>query len=286
MSVGPSVEFHERSGVVEIHDPRLFRPGREAFCRALAESAIDGLEARRVEICLTTSLCRLEFKPGEFDTVELGRRVAEAVKVATPAIRDQARAPQGARASATLRTARAKENRSSTGKRQKDHPGTVVRCNAPIPAKQPPQAPNGAPRVVHLALTGGSLTMAVAGVILPGIPSLPFLALAARHAVRLSPKLDRFLRSRTWSAAILRRALASGGLLRLDRRSLLKAFPIIALTAAILLVVHPPLPVVIALEVGVMAFACLQDLASARNRHVALVVPGEIWAGPCGKGLA
>ncbi len=273
MSLGPSVECHERRGVVEIHDPRIFRPGREAFCRALAESAIDRLEARRVEICLTSSMCRLEFKPGEFDTVELGRRVAEAVTAATPAIRDRARSPRGTRASSTVLTPRAPAARSSTGKSQEAHTGTVVLCNAPTPEKRPPQAPDVAPRVVHLALTGGSLTMAVAGVILPGIPSLPFLLLAARHAVNLSPKMDRYLRSRSWSAAILGRAEASAGLMRLDRRSLLKAFPIIAVTAAILLIAHPPLPVVIALEVGVMAFACLHDLASARNRHVALAIP-------------
>jgi len=261
------VECRERSGVVEIHDPRLFRPGREVFCRVLAESAIERFQARRVEICLTSSMCRLEFKPGELDRAELGRRVAEAVRAATAVTRDQAGIPQDPRPSWTTLTAFATDAGMSIWERPEDHPGRVVLRHASTPTKQTPKAPKGSPRLVDLALAGGSLTIAVAGAILPGVPSLPFLLLATRHAVRLSPKMDRFLRRRPWSAALLSKAEAAGGLLRLDRRSLLEVLPIIVLATAVLLIVHPPLPVVIGLEIGVMGFVCFREMGRLGGRE-------------------
>jgi uncharacterized membrane protein YbaN (DUF454 family) len=273
MSLESLVECHEQSGVVEIHDPRLFRRGREAFCRALAQAAVEDLQARRVEIVLNSSTCRLAFNPGEFDRAELARRAAAAVTAATPAMRDRAGTPHHARAGWTKLTALATDAGISFAQQPSDHPGWSA--VAPIRAlhEQPPAAAPDASPLFDLALVGGSLTMAVAGVILPGIPSLPFLLLAARHAVRLSPKLDRLLRSRAWSAAILRRAEASGGLLRLDRRSLLKTLAITVLAMVVLLIVHPPLPVVMALEIVVLAFDCFREMGWLRGREFALGVP-------------
>jgi uncharacterized protein len=273
MSLQSLVECHEQIGVVEIHDPRLFRPGRQAFCCALAQSAVENLQARRVEIVLNSSTCRLAFNPGEFDRAELARRAAAAVTAATPVMRDRAGPPHRARAGWTSLTALATDAGMSFAQQPSDRPEWL----AVDPIRALHEQPLGAARddspLFDLALTGGSLTMAVAGAILPGIPSLPFLLLAAHHAVRLSPKMDRLLRRRTWSAALLRRADASGGLLRLDRRSLLKVLPIIVLTAAVLVIVHPPLPVVIGLEMGVMAFACFREMGRLGGREVALGVP-------------
>jgi uncharacterized membrane protein YbaN (DUF454 family) len=274
VGAGGWVDCDERSGVVSIHDRRLFRPGREAFCRALAESAVERFQARRVEICVTSSMCRLEFRPGQFSRAELARRIAAAVRAASTASGDWAEAPQGARASWTTLTAMATDAGISIRQRQEDRPGRTALLDASAPAKQPPEAPKGAPWLVDLALAGGSLTMAVAGVILPGIPALPFLLLAARHAVRLSPRIDHFWRRRPWLAALLSQAEASGSLLRLDRRSLVKMLLITVLAAAVILILHPPLPVVMALEIGVMAFVCFREaMGRLGGREVALGVP-------------
>jgi uncharacterized protein len=267
------VECHERSGVVEIHDPRLFRPGLEVFCRVLAESAIERFQARRVAICLTSSMCHLEFKPAELDRAELGRRVADAVRAATQAMLDRAGVPQDPRAIWTTLMASTTDAGMLIRETQEDDPGDDVLCDARTPTKQPRDAEKGAPRLVDLALAGGSLTMAVAGAILPGVPSLPFLLLATRHTVRLSPKIDRFLRRWAWSATLLDKAEASAALLRLDRRFLLKVLPIIVLAAATFLIVHPPLPVVIALEIAVMGLVCFREMARLGGREAALGVP-------------
>src|ERR1700722_17648166 len=63
-------------GVVEIHDPRLFRAGREPFCRALVEEAISPGRARRVEVRLASGSCRMEFEPGRFDRDAMAIQVA------------------------------------------------------------------------------------------------------------------------------------------------------------------------------------------------------------------
>ncbi len=208
---GVWIECHETSGVVEIHDPRLFRPGREAFCRVLMQSAVEDSQAHRVEIDLDRSMCRLAFNPGQFDRSELARRAAAAVTMATPALREE---PRGA-----------------------------VRDPSPL---------------FDLAMAGGSLTMAVAGVVLPGIPSLPFLVLTVRHAARLSPQFDEFLRRQSWASALLDHVEGSGSLLRLDARCLPQMLLFTVFAAAILVILHPPLPVVMALELGVMALVCVR----------------------------
>ncbi len=78
----------ERSGVVEIHDLRLLRPGHEAFCRALVEAAVERFGADRAEVRLESSTCRLEFGAGRFDRTELAARAAGAIRSAIPAVRD------------------------------------------------------------------------------------------------------------------------------------------------------------------------------------------------------
>jgi len=269
---GARVEGHEPSGVVEIHDPRLFRPGREAFCRALAQSAVENLQARRVEVVLNASTCRLAFNPGDFDRAELARRAAAAVTAATPAMRERAAPPHHACAGWTNLTVMAPDTEMSLMQQPADHP----RWFAANPVRTLHDQPRGAresSRLFELALAGGSLTMAVAGAILPGIPALPFLLMGARHAVRLSPRIDQLLRRQPWLAAILSQAEASGSPLRLDRRSLVKMLLITVVAAAVSLILHPPLPVILGLELGVMAFVCVRGaMERPGGREVALGV--------------
>jgi uncharacterized membrane protein YbaN (DUF454 family) len=230
---GVWIECDERQGVVEIHDPRLFRPGREAFCRALTEAAVDRFRALGVQIDLTSSVCRLEFRPGEFDRAGLARRVVQVVEVATAVMR-----------------------------------------NTPAQADRPHDDRAGAPRLADLALAGGSLAIAIAGFVLPGVPSLPFLLLATHHAVRVSPSLYSFLRRQGWSAVLIDRVEECGSHFRLDGQSLVKVLPCTVLAAAVLLVAHPPLPVVLGLEIGMMAFVFCQQIGRIGGSEPALALAG------------
>jgi uncharacterized membrane protein YbaN (DUF454 family) len=111
--------------------------------------------------------------------------------------------------------------------------------------------------------------MAVAGAILPGIPSLPFVLLATRHAVRLSPRMKRFLKRRRWTAMLLTQAETSLGLPKLSARLALKLIPIIALAAVAFAIIQPPMAVMVALEIGVMALVSVREIGSLSERQLA-----------------
>jgi uncharacterized membrane protein YbaN (DUF454 family) len=215
-------------------------------------------------------VCRLEFGPGEFDRPEMARRFAAAVTAATPAIRDRDRPHRDPQESWTTLTASAMGTEISIRHTRGDRPERAALRNTPAPARHAINASTGSPRPLDLALAGGSLMMALAGFILPGMPSPPFLLLTARHATRLSPKIDRLLRRRPWSAALLSRLEASESLVRLDLRSVLNMLPITALAAAVILLVHPPLPVMIGLEMGMMALVCFNATGPREAEETAL----------------
>ncbi len=121
--------------------------------------------------------------------------------------------------------------------------------------------------------------MAVAGAVLPGIPALPFLALAVRHAARVSPQFDQFVRRQNWMSTLLDHVETPGSLLRLDGQSLAKVLPIVILAAAVVLILHPPLPVMIGLEIGAVAFLCWRATGPLGGLENALEIPAWIRTG-------
>jgi uncharacterized membrane protein YbaN (DUF454 family) len=249
----PWVGCCEQTGVVEIHDPRLLRPGHEAFCRALVESAVVRFEARRAQVDLESATCRLEFGPVGFDRTELADRAAGAIRSATPAVRDVSARARGARAGRTILAA-SESDGGASGQEWRDD------CHdAPAPAERPLEASTPSRRLVNLAMAGGSFALAVGGVILPGIPTLPFVIMTGRYAVRASPRMERLLKSQPWCAALLAEGETSGGP-RFDVRSILKMIGPAVLFAAAFLILHPPLPVVLSLELGLMAFFAWREL--------------------------
>ena len=65
------------------------------------------------------------------------------------------------------------------------------------PSASPPARVHGLRRILYLGLAAGSFGMSIVGVILPGIPTVPFLLLTSYYLIRSSPALnERLLRSR------------------------------------------------------------------------------------------
>jgi uncharacterized membrane protein YbaN (DUF454 family) len=262
-AAGPRIECCEKAGMIEIHDPRLFRPGREAFCQALVEAAVERLGASRAEVRLESSICRLEFEPGRFDRTELARRVAEAVRAATPAIRDGSGNQKEAGAGWTILTAVATDDGTLLSATGDDSPETRVSGEFMI------MAPADSGRLADLAMAAGSFALAVGGLILPGIPTLPFLIMTGRYAVRVSPAIERLLLGQPWCAALLADAEPDSGSM-LDWRSLTKMIGLSALFATCFLILKPPSPVVIGLELGLMAILGWRELGQTGHLAVAL----------------
>ena len=99
-----------------------------------------------------------------------------------------------------------------------------------------------------LVLAGGSFVMVVVGVILPGIPSAPFLLLTAYFSVRCWPGLrGMFVKFPRLVAAL------EGPLPRPAPEEIVKSVSSAALASGLFLVIHPPLPLVLGFELGLAA---------------------------------
>jgi uncharacterized membrane protein YbaN (DUF454 family) len=319
----PRIDCREDLGVIVVHDPRLLRRGREAFCTALVREAVGVCGALRAEVDLASSEFRVEFAPGRFDRAGLAEQVARAVRAATPSACDptpsrtawltltafQAEcepslwetleggdgrivfqhramldapwlAVRLARALAGLPGVRTCRAYPWSGRVEVEvdartaAPGVVVAAAETVLRKQnsasrphgnaastPPVAPQEPPipdsrsrRLVDLVLAGGSFTIAAAGFVVPGVPSAPFLLLASQYLVRSAPKTHRQLSRVPGVGRVLRRVgmpIHPGA----DRRALLATVGWSLLTAVAFVIVHPPLPGVLALEFGLFTLS-------------------------------
>ncbi|MHB1556784.1 MAG: DUF454 family protein [Isosphaeraceae bacterium] len=249
------VECCERSGVVEIRDTRLFRAGQEPFCRALAEAAVMDLGAELAEVDLGASICRLVFGPGRFDRAELAERAAAAVRAATPRVTKEIDRSEPLRPEWTEFSAFAGDGvmvvREWGGE---SAAGGIVPFDEAGPADS-----RSSRRVADLAMAGGSLLMTIAGVILPGIPTLPFLIMTAKYAARVSPGFERLVEDRPWLAALLAQAEPQEGQ-PIDWWAIGRMIGLAALFVAAIMILHPPMPIVLAVELGVMAFFAWREL--------------------------
>jgi uncharacterized membrane protein YbaN (DUF454 family) len=106
----------------------------------------------------------------------------------------------------------------------------------------------------ELLMAAASFALAIAGLILPGIPALPFLLLAADYLSRGYPPLRPWLRSLPGIGGRLRASDTTESLWP-DPHFLAKTLVLGLLAAALFLVVHPPFPIVLAFELGTL-FLC------------------------------
>jgi uncharacterized membrane protein YbaN (DUF454 family) len=299
---GPWIGCCERQGVVEIHDPRLLGPGHAAFCRALVDAAVARFGAVRAEVRTETSTCRLEFGPGRFDRMELAGRAASAVRAATSAVRDGAGEREDIATGRSILTASAAGSvasppatRSPFQKREGQPPAEPALTGAaarrePRPAGKPlsgtgsrgtsrrartsakrsAAARKGSRRASDLIKAGASFALAVGGIILPGIPTLPFLILSGRYAIRVSPRIERLLMGQPWCAALLTKAENASDP-ALDWRSLGKTIGVAVLFTAACAILNPPLPLVLGLELATTVFLGCRELGRPAGRKTVLI---------------
>jgi uncharacterized membrane protein YbaN (DUF454 family) len=89
---------------------------------------------------------------------------------------------------------------------------------------------HGLRRLKYLALAGGALGMTLLALVVPGVPTVPFLLAASYYLARSSPRLDEKLRRMAFLGPILGEWEQYGGLSRRSKDKL------IGLTGVILLV--------------------------------------------------
>jgi uncharacterized membrane protein YbaN (DUF454 family) len=233
---GLKIRCVPRDGLFEIVDPRMFRPGNETFCRALAEAAVGNGGAMAVVVDLAASSCRLRFKPGRSDEAELSRRVVRAIGTATEAVRRDGSRPDHAS------DARVPVEGESAG---------VVGDGLPIEVDLD--------RGRNLALGCGSLLAGLSGLVLPGIPSAPFLLVSAHYFMMSSTTFRGWLEGMPRVAEVIRKLESSSGWLP-DRAMLLQTLGMAVLVGLLFLVIHPPLPLVLLIELGLTVFFSLHEI--------------------------
>ncbi len=233
---GLKIHCDKQLGVLEIVDPRMFRPGKEKFCRELSASAISISGAVGIALDLSTHLCRFHFEPDRFDEAELARRVALSIQAATMAVQLDGSGCNDDQISNNSPEA------ATSSEPEEELPGTT-----------------DSERWLCTALGSGSLLVGVAGFILPGIPSVPFLLFSAHYFLRSSTTFKRWLNGLPRLSEIVRKLEASGQMV-LDRSTLLKTLGIGILLGLVFLVIHPPLPLVVAIELGLTLFLGLREI--------------------------
>ncbi len=233
---GLKIRCDKQGGFLEIIDPRMFIPEKQAFCRALSDAAIGISGALKIDMDLSVHLCRFHFEPDRYDESELARRVALAIKAATLAVQP--------------------------------NPSTIVNheTEKSIPApgagwtgQEELPVMTDSERWLCMAMGGGSLVAALAGLIVPGIPSAPFLVFSAHYFLRSSASIQRWIEGMPKLGEIVRKLEASGQIV-LDRSTLLKSLGMAILLGLMFLMIHPPLPLVVGIELGLTVFLGLREI--------------------------
>ena len=313
--------------MLTVHDPRLFRLGREAFCRALVEQAVGPGGARKAEVCLGTSVMRLTFVPGRYRLAELAERAAAAIRAATDLVGESVDSSRINGKAWTSLTAIVADEQTSIWEALVEKPGRVLlshralsespwlaarlaqalrdvpgvrgcralpwvgrvatdvdpACDAiddlvsaaemsyhresgtvravvgvpvrdPVGPEQQTRVETGPRRLVDLLLAGGTFAAAIAGFIVPGVPTAPFLLLSQHYLHRATPETYGRL-CRLPVVGLLARKADRGGRIWEDRRTMWVSLGWSALTAAAFLIIHPPLSVALAMELGLFAFS-------------------------------
>jgi uncharacterized membrane protein YbaN (DUF454 family) len=113
---------------------------------------------------------------------------------------------------------------------------------------------SGPARWLYLALGGSALVMTVVGLIVPGIPTVPFLLLSSYGFARSSPRMNHWLRETRFFGPILVEWEQYGGLSQSSKKKLIGLTVVIVLVAIILGQLSPLVLVLILVMASLSAY--------------------------------
>jgi uncharacterized membrane protein YbaN (DUF454 family) len=246
------IEINERAGVIRVRDPRLFGAGQRLFCnRLLAAASVQG-EIRWAEVNLATATCRMEFGPDLGTSGALASAFIQTVRQAAGGSTNGARIRWWRRIGELLgrnRYARSKELLRWDALELE--PATVGWEPAPgnrivsVYRDAHITVATGLKRLEYLVLAGGSFTMTLAGLVVPGIPTVPFLLATSYYLARSSPRLDEKLRRTAFFGPILSEWEQHGALSHRSKNKLIGLSGVILVVTVILSPLAPLTLVVI-----------------------------------------
>jgi uncharacterized membrane protein YbaN (DUF454 family) len=107
-------------------------------------------------------------------------------------------------------------------------------------------------RPVYFALAAGSFAMMVLALIVPGMPTVPFLLATSYYLARSSPRLDNALRQTAFVGPILQEWEQFGALSELSKRKLVGLSVVVAIVS---LAMMDPTPVALVIIVGMVSLS-------------------------------
>ncbi len=146
-----------------------------------------------------------------------------------------------------------------------------------------PEVATGLKRFKYLGLAGGSFAMTLVGLVVPGIPTVPFLLATSYYLARSSPRLDAMLRRAPLFGPILIEWEEHHALSRWSKGKL------VGLTVAILAVTIAMTPIspialvviVLIMSVSILGVVRLPGLSEEPKAEIQLEPPPRLaLAGP------
>jgi uncharacterized membrane protein YbaN (DUF454 family) len=98
---------------------------------------------------------------------------------------------------------------------------------------QAPAVETGARRLGYLALAGGSFGLTIVGLVVPGIPTIPFLLATSYYLARSSPRLNRVLLRSRFFGPILADLETAGGLRWINKIKLISFTLVVAVVTVV-----------------------------------------------------
>lgn len=133
-------------------------------------------------------------------------------------------------------------------------------------------------RLTYLALAGGSFTLTLVGLVVPGVPTVPFLMATGYYLARSSPALNDRLRRAAFFGPILREAETHGEL-SLTSKGKLTALTAVTVAATIVILPITPLMLIIILGMssltihGIARVPTLHEVPQPKPVRLAVVAP-------------
>jgi uncharacterized membrane protein YbaN (DUF454 family) len=152
----------------------------------------------------------------------------------------------------------------------------------PTPTRTPPAGADGSvvvasggKRLVYLALGGGALAITLAGLVVPGIPTLPCLLAASYYLARSSPQLDERLRRTAFIGPILQEWERYGGLSRWSKGKLIGLTLAIVTVTVVVAPLTPVTLVVIILITSLSIYGVVRIRALPDEPHAGAPLEGR-----------
>ena len=220
---------------------------------------------RKVEVDLPMASCLVEFDSGPASSLEMADLFAGCLLEAAAGYPDAVRPPSWLPEPRWLKL---------TGYPLSDDMLLEsVQSDAVKPDRSPIEVATGAKRVGYLVLAGGAFAMTLVALVVPGIPTVPFLLATSYCLARSSRRLNTALRESKMFGPIVVEWEQNGGLSRYSKGKL------IALTAAIAVVgivvaVASPIAVLLVLMVSSLGIYGINQLPGLDDQQRAGVANG------------